>query len=72
MKMIIISLIILLVVLSAFFLKSKIGHQKFNSEVWKTANLNEDENWSLRWDMMKDLRNKHGLVGKTKNEIKLY
>jgi len=46
----------------------KISHEKFDSEKWKTSDLNAEENWNLRWDMMNDLRNKHKLVGLTKNE----
>lgn len=41
----------------------------FDSEQWKEANLNSEENWSLRWDMMNSLRNDYELVGKTKSEI---
>jgi outer membrane protein assembly factor BamE (lipoprotein component of BamABCDE complex) len=41
----------------------------FDSEQWKNANLNAEENWSLRWDMMDSLRNDYELVGKTKSEI---
>ena len=50
-------------------MRGKIPHEKFNSELWKTANLNAEENMTLRWDMMNDLRNKHKLVGMTKSEI---
>ena len=42
-------------------LRGKIPHEKFDSELWKTANLNSENNLSLRWDMMNDLRNKHKL-----------
>jgi hypothetical protein len=41
----------------------------FDSEQWKNADLNTEENWSLRWDMMNSLRNDYELVGKTKSEI---
>ncbi|UOE37018.1 hypothetical protein [Chryseobacterium oryzae] len=47
----------------------KISHKKFNSEIWKNSNLNTEENWDLRWQMMNDLRNKNNLIGMTKIEI---
>jgi predicted XRE-type DNA-binding protein len=62
-------LIVLILILSAVLIRGKIPHETFKSEIWKTANLNSEENMSLRWDMMNDLRNKHKLVGMTKNEI---
>lgn len=64
-----IPLLVLVVIMAAFFLKGRIVHEKFDSTIWKTANLNLEENWSLRWDMMNDLRNKYKLVGMTKREI---
>ncbi|MGV3530341.1 MAG: hypothetical protein ACO1OO_15675 [Flavisolibacter sp.] len=69
MKKLRIPLLFLIVVSSAFLLKGRIPHEKFNSNLWKTANLNLEKNWSLRWDMMNDLRNKHKLVGMSKKEI---
>lgn len=60
---------IVIIILSVLFLRGKIVHEKFDSHIWKTANLNSEVNWSLRWDMINDLRNKHKLVGITKNEI---
>lgn len=69
MKKLGILLLLLIVILSGFFLRGKIVHEKFNSDVWKTANLNLEENWSLRWDMMNDLRRRHKLVGMSKREI---
>lgn len=69
MKKLRIPLIIVVIILTAFVLRGKIPHEKFNSEVWRTANLNLEENMTLRWDMMNDLRNKHKLVGMTKGEI---
>ena len=54
---------------SIFFLRGKISGEKFESQKWKTANMNSEENWSLRWDMMNDLRNDYQLIGITKNEI---
>jgi hypothetical protein len=50
-------------------LRGKITHEKFDSAKWKNSDLNLEENWSLRWDMMNSLRNDYNLVGKTKNEI---
>jgi hypothetical protein len=64
-----IPLIIVAIVLTAFILKGKIPNEKFNSYVWKTANLDIEENLTLRWDMMNDLRNRYKLVGMTKKEI---
>lgn len=69
MKKLRLPLIVVILILSAFLLRGKITHEKFDSELWKTANLNSEENVSLRWDMMNDLRNKHKLVGMTKKEI---
>ncbi|WP_291137479.1 hypothetical protein [Flavobacterium sp. UBA7663] len=54
---------------SIFFLRGKISGEKFESQKWKTANINSEENWSLRWDMMNDLRNDYQLIGMSKNEI---
>lgn len=48
------------------------GHitgEKFDSSKWKNSNLNSEENWSLRWNMINSLRNDYELIGKTKNEI---
>lgn len=49
--------------------KGKVTHKNFDSTLWKTANLNLEKNWTLRWDMMNDLRRSYKLVGMTKNEI---
>ena len=57
------------VILTALMLRGKIHHEKFNSELWKTANLNLEKNMTLRWDMMNDLRNRYKLVGMTKKQI---
>jgi len=57
------------IILIGIMLKGNIPHEPFNSEKWKTADFNKEENWSLRWDMMNSLRNKHELKGKTKAEI---
>ena len=47
----------------------QISHEKFDSYKWQNANLDLEENWNLRWNMMNDLRKKHHLVGMTKFEI---
>ncbi|HWR32898.1 MAG TPA: hypothetical protein VN451_05210 [Chitinophagaceae bacterium] len=60
---------LVITIATTFFLKGKIVHEKFDSKIWKTAILNSELNWSLRWDMMNDLRNKYNLAGMSKNEI---
>jgi len=67
LKPVIITIGILLI--CGFFLRGKISHKKFDSDKWKNSNLNSEDNWSLRWDMMNSLRNNHNLVGMQKNEI---
>jgi hypothetical protein len=57
------------VFVSIFLLREKISGEKFESQKWKTANMNSEVNWSLRWDMMNDLRNDYQLIGLSKNEI---
>lgn len=47
----------------------KVSHEKFNSENWKNSELNLEENWSLRWDMMNDLRNQYEIIGMNKTEV---
>ena len=68
-KLLIIVSIAIIALLCIISIKGRFVHEKFDSHVWKTANLNKEENWSLRWDMMNDLRNRHKLVGMTKKEI---
>lgn len=68
-KFYIIATVITLITIGVFLLKGKIIYKKFDSYVWKTANLNKEENWSLRWDMINDLRKGYKLVGMTKMEI---
>lgn len=58
-----------IVFISIFFLRGKISGEKFESQKWRTTNMNSEENWSLRWDMMNDLRNDYQLIGMSKNEI---
>lgn len=63
-------LIALFILISlSFFLTGKISGQEFNSKKWKYSNLNTEENWNLRWNMMNSLRNNYELKGKTKSEI---
>lgn len=54
---------------SLFYFKGKLSGEKFDSNLWKTADLNTENNMSLRWDMMKSLRDNHNLIGKSKTEI---
>lgn len=60
--------IFFLATFALFFSCGKISHEKFDSNKWK-AEVNTEENWTLRWKMMNDLRNNLRLEGKTKNEI---
>ena len=59
------------VIASIFLLRGKISGEKFESQKWKTANMNSEENWSLRWDMMNSLRNNYELKGMTKDEMRI-
>lgn len=52
-----------------FYFKGKLSGEKFDSNLWKTADLNAENNMSLRWDMMNSLRGNHNLIGKSKTEI---
>ena len=56
-------------ILIGFGLHGKISGEKFESEKWKTADLNDENNMSLRWDMMNSLRNNQNLIGMSKKEI---
>lgn len=60
---------IIVIIIAVLLLRGKIPHEKFKSNRWKTANLILEENWSLRWDMMNDLRNRYDLVGMNKTQI---
>jgi hypothetical protein len=62
-------IVVATVIVAILLLRGKIPHEKFNSNKWKTANLNLEENWTLRWDMLNDLRNRYHLVGMTKTQI---
>ena len=65
----IIYILLTILVVLFFGLRGKITHEKFNSEKWKSANLQSEDNWSLRWDMMNSLRNENDLIGKDYKEI---
>ena len=54
---------------TVFYFKGKLSGEKFDSILWKTADLNTENNMSLRWDMMNSLRSKYNLIGKSKKEI---
>ena len=58
-------------IILGLFLNScgQISHAKFDSDKWKNSNLNLEENWSLRWEMMNDLRKNYDLIGMTKSDI---
>ena len=62
---------ILKIIIILFFLNScgQISHKKFDANKWRNANLNLEENWDLRWEMMNDLRNNFDLEEKNKTEI---
>ncbi|WP_291097921.1 MULTISPECIES: hypothetical protein [unclassified Empedobacter] len=62
-------LILFLIITNLLISCGKITHKKFNSERWKTENIDSEENWNLRWSMMNDLRNNNKLEGQTKKEI---
>lgn len=56
------------IILIGFFLRGKITNEKFDSEKWKNWEESEAE-WSMRWEMMNNLRDNHELKGMTKTEI---
>lgn len=59
---------IFLILFTIFFTSCNSNDIEFDSKKWKNANNNE-ENWSLRWDMSNDLINNHSLIGKDTTEI---
>ncbi|RZJ47895.1 MAG: hypothetical protein EOO44_21820 [Flavobacterium sp.] len=65
--------IILIVIVTLFVwclgFRGKVSGEEFNSEKWKKANLNLEENMTLRWDMMNSLRNNYTLIGMSKSDI---
>ncbi len=56
-------------ILCGFVLRGKRSGEKFESEKWKTADLNNENNQYLRWDMMNSLRNNHELIGMSRKKI---
>ncbi|MCA4809993.1 hypothetical protein IF128_09595 [Empedobacter stercoris] len=60
---------ILLALSAVLFSCGKFSHEKFDSNKWKTENLNSENNWNLRWSMMNDLRNNYQIKGLTQKEI---
>ena len=60
---------ILTLIFIGFTLRGKLSGEKFVSEKWKNSELNSEENWTLRWDMMNSLRNNYELKGKSKTQI---
>jgi hypothetical protein len=54
---------------TVFYFKGKLSGEKFDSKLWKTADLNSENNWTLRWDMMNSLRESHNFIGKSKIEV---
>lgn len=56
-------------ILCGLALSGKISGDKFESEKWKTVDLNNESSQSLRWDMMNSLRNNYNLIGMSKKEI---
>ncbi|MDX6189727.1 hypothetical protein SGQ83_10220 [Flavobacterium sp. Fl-318] len=61
--------VLIIVFVCALGLRGKISGEKFDSRKWKNANLNLEENMTMRWDMMNSLRNNYKLIGMSKNEI---
>lgn len=68
-KSITILIITIIVFVCGLGLRGKVCGEKFDSEKWKSADMNSEDNFSLRWDMMNSLRNNHELIGMSKNEI---
>ena len=66
-----ITLILIVIIICGFGLRGKISGEKFDSKKWKTADLNLEDNWSLRWDMMNSLRNNNNnnLIGMSKSKV---
>ena len=65
----IVFIIMSFLILIGFVLRGKISGEKFDSIKWKTAEMNSEVNWTLRWDMMNSLRNNYELIGMSKKEI---
>ncbi len=67
----IIAILIILVLFSFLVigLRGKLSGESFDSRKWKMADMNSEDNLSLKWDMMNSLRNNHNLVGMKKSEV---
>lgn len=68
-KPLVILILFFSLIFCGFGLRGKLSGEKFESEKWKTSDLNDENNQSLRWDMMNSLRNNHNLIGMSKKEI---
>lgn len=68
-KSITITIILIIIFLCGLGMRGKVSGEKFDSQKWKTADLNLEGNWSLRWDMMNNLRDDYELIGMSENEI---
>jgi hypothetical protein len=64
-----ITIILILIFILGFGLRGKVSGEKFNSQKWKTTDMNSENDFSLRWDMMNSLRNNYKLNGMKKSEI---
>ncbi|MFB9077178.1 hypothetical protein ACFFLS_02940 [Flavobacterium procerum] len=62
-------IIIIMLFVCGLALRGKISGEEFDSQKWKNSDLNLENNWSMRWDMMNSLRNNYKLVGMSKSEI---
>ena len=68
-KIILIPIILVLFCVLVLGLRGKLSGESFDSQKWKMADMNSEDNLSLKWDMMNNLRNNHNLVGMKKSEI---
>ena len=59
---------ILVILILGFAVKGKVSYEEFSSTRWKNWKGSEEE-WSLRWDMMNNLRGSYQLLGMSKNQI---
>lgn len=66
-KILSVALVVLIVLF--FGMRGKTIYKKFNSDLWKNADLKLEKNWSIRWDMMNSLRNENDIIGKSYEEI---
>lgn len=64
-----ITIILILIFILGFGLRGKVSGEKFDSQKWKTTDMNSENDFSLRWDMMNSLRNNYNLNGMKKSEI---